>query len=60
MPSEDTTARYLRRAAERRTLARQVEDPVKRDNCIAAAETYESLAAWNVQPFLITRKSLAH
>jgi hypothetical protein len=55
MPSEDAIARFSRRAAELRVLARQVEDPVKRDGYIAAAETYESLAAWNVQPFLITR-----
>jgi hypothetical protein len=56
MPSEDAIARFLRRAAELRTLARQVEDPVTRNCYIAAAKTYESLAAWNVQPFLFTRK----
>jgi hypothetical protein len=56
MPSEDTIARFLRRAAELRALAVQVDNAPKRDCYIAAAKTYESLAASNVQPFLITRR----
>jgi hypothetical protein len=55
MPTEDAIARFSRRAAELRTLAVGVDHAPKRDGYIAAAKTYESLAASNMRPFLIVK-----